>query len=157
MPDVQYAGHADGPVSEWGQRLQTRFGDFQIDPRSLVHFPEGLPGFERCRRFALLSSVEMAPLQCLHAVEGPEASFLTIDPRLVLPKYRAVLAEADRQRLGIEGDGPLLWLALIALGENGSASINLRAPVVINPARMIGYQLMPSNGLYPLRHPLVIE
>ena len=33
-------------------------------------------------------------------------------------------------------------------------TVNLRAPIVINPQTMVGYQLMPSNSLYPLRHPL---
>jgi flagellar assembly factor FliW len=32
--------------------------------------------------------------------------------------------------------------------------VNLRAPVVVNSTRMLGYQLMPSNSLYPLRFEL---
>jgi flagellar assembly factor FliW len=34
------------------------------------------------------------------------------------------------------------------------ATVNLRAPIVINPSRMTGFQVMPHNSLYPLRHPL---
>lgn len=137
-------------------RLVTRFGEFEADPRHLVTFPLGLPGFEGCRRFALLSSPDSAPLQCLHAVGGPAASFVAIDPRRVIKGYRCVLSPADRERLRVSASDNLLWLALIAIDANGATFANLRAPIVINPATMMGFQVMPHDGLYPLRHPVVI-
>ncbi len=134
--------------------VDTRFGAFEADLRDMVTFPDGMPGFEACRRFVVLSSIEMAPIQCLHAVDGPPASFLAIDPRLVLPSYRSVLSQADRLRLGVTDEGPLLWLALVTVADDNSAVVNLRAPIVINPTRMTGFQVMPHNSLYPLRYPL---
>lgn len=142
------------PADDVRTTLETRFGTFDVDPRDLVSFPEGLPGFEQCRHFMVLASDAIAPLQCLHAVDGPAASFLAIDPRLVLPRYRRQLAAHDMSRLGVQGDTPLLWLALVTVDEQGHAYANLRAPIVINPERMVGFQVMPLNTLYPLRHPL---
>jgi flagellar assembly factor FliW len=41
--------------------------------------------------------------------------------------------------------------------DNGQGpSVNLRAPIVVNPARMLGFQVMPHNSLYPLRQPLAL-
>jgi len=138
-------------------RLATRFGEFDADLRNLVSFPAGLPGFEQCQRFVILSSVQAAPLQCLHAVSGPPASFLALDPRLVLPEYRCELGEGDRSRLGVSEGGHLLWLALLTVNDEGAAFANLRAPVVINPARMIGFQVIPQDTAYPLRHPVALR
>jgi len=138
-------------------RVETRFGEFEADRRNLIDFPSGLPGFEQCRHFVIMSSRSMAPLQCLHAVDGTPASFLVIDPRVVLPDYRCVLSAPDRMRLGADEDATLLWLALVTLGEDGPAHVNLRAPVVINPAGMVGFQVMPHDSLYPVRHPLGVE
>lgn len=135
-------------------RLQTRFGEFEADPRNVVRFPVGLPGFEACRNFVILDSITMAPVQCLHAVDGPPASFLVVDPRLVLPEYRCVLSVPDRERLGATDETPLLWLAVVSVQDDGSASVNLRAPIVINPARMEGFQVMPHDSLYPVKFPL---
>lgn len=137
-------------------RLETRFGVLEADTRDTLTFPEGLPGFERCRRFVLLSAEELAPLHCLHGIEGPPASFLAIDPRLVLPDYRCVLTSKDRARIGAEPDTPLVWLALLTIDSKEHACVNLRAPVVVNPARMVGFQVIPRNALYPLRHPLTV-
>ena len=124
------------------------------NPKTFLSFPDGLPGFEACRRFVLLSSPETAPLHCLHALEGPNASFLAIDPKAALPNYRCELSAADRNRLGVTDDNALLWLALVMVDEEGTVSANLRAPVVINPDRMVGFQVMPFECVYPLRHVL---
>ena len=145
------------PVADPGRiRVNTRFGEFDADPRDVLNFPDGLPGFEQCHRFVVLSSMTMAPLQCLHAVDGP-ATFLAVDPRLVLSKYRCVLTHGDMVRLGATDQTLLLWLALVAVDESGEATVNLRAPVVVNPTRMTGFQVVPSNSLYPLRYPLTVE
>jgi flagellar assembly factor FliW len=135
-------------------QIQTRFGPFEVEAKDLVGFPEGLPGFEQCRSFVVVASEALAPLQGLHAVDGPAASFLAIDPRLVLPGYRCQLSPHDRHRLGATDTSVLLWLAIVTVTEAGEAFANLRAPVVINPDRMTGFQVMPLNTLYPLRQPL---
>lgn len=152
MTEPQVAERPEGRI-----HLTTRFGEFDADTRDIVQFPDGLPGFERCRRFVVLSSMAIAPLQLLHAVDGPPATFLAIDPRLVLSSYRCVLSPADLHRLGATDKTLLLWLALVVLDESGEATANLRAPVVINPAGMIGFQVVPSNSLYPLRHPISVD
>lgn len=132
----------------------TEVDQTSVDPKNVVNFPDGLPGFEACRRFVLLSSDETAPLRCLHALEGPNASFLAIDPKAALPNYRWELSAADRNRLGVTDDTALLWLALVMVDEDGTVTANLRAPVVINPERMVGFQIMPFQCVYPLRHVL---
>jgi flagellar assembly factor FliW len=138
-------------------RLTTRFGDFEADTRNMLSFPSGLPGFEQCRRFVLLSSIEAAPLQCLSSVDGTPASFLAMEPRLVLPEYRCRLSAPDMERLCASESDSLLWLALLTINDRGAAFANLRAPIVINPAGMVGYQVVPHDSLYPLRHPVALS
>lgn len=134
-------------------RVDTAFGTFHVTANDVIAFPSGMPGFEQCRRFVLLSSDELAPFQCLQSVEGPAASFLVLDPRRALPDYRCLLSEVDRLRLGTADDGALLWASIVTV-QADQTFVNLRAPVVINATRMVGYQLMPSNSLYPLRYEL---
>ena len=124
--------------------------------RNAVSFPDGIPGFETCRRFVLLTSDVMAPLQRIESIEGPPAAFLGIDPRLVMEGYRSRLSETDMRALGAGADTTLLWFAIISEVE-GVLYANLRAPIVINPQRMIGRQVLPDEGLYPIRHPLTTK
>lgn len=137
-------------------QIHSRFGTFEVPASDCVTFPLGVPGFERSRRFAIVTGEAFAPFQCLHAVDEP-VSFLVVDPRLVLPDYRCVLSPTDLSRLGASEESALLWLSVVTLDEAGQVFVNLRAPIVINPERMLGYQVMPHNSLYPLRHPLASE
>jgi len=131
--------------------LSTRFGEFEADSRNLLSFPAGLPGFEQCHRFVLLASIEAAPLQVLMSVDGPPASFLAIEPRIVLPTYRCVLSASDRQRLAVAESDTVLWLSLLTVNDEGAAFANLRAPVVINPGKMLGCQVIRENDQYPVQ------
>jgi flagellar assembly factor FliW len=117
-----------------------------------IRFAQGLPGFESCRGFVLMTSEALGELQCLKATEGPSASFLVIDPRRVLADYRCDLSDADRLRLAVKDDDTLLWLSLVSIELDGTITVNLRAPIVINPAAMVGHQVVPYDCVYPIRH-----
>ncbi len=122
--------------------------------RNAIAFPDGIPGFEGCRKFVLLASEAIAPLQRLEAIEGTPAAFVGIDPRLALADYRCRLSESDLRALGADASTTLLWFAIISADADGTLTANLRAPIVINPQRMIGRQVLPDDGLYPIRHVL---
>jgi flagellar assembly factor FliW len=126
-----------------------------VAARDVIRFPQGLPGFEACRGFVLMASESLGPLQCLKATAGPACSFLVVDPRRVFADYRCRLSDADRQRLGASETDALLWLVLITIELDGTITANLRAPIVINPARMVGHQVVPHDCLYPIRHVVV--
>ena len=121
---------------------------------NVVAFPDGLPGFESCRRFLVVSPAAGSPYSVVQAVDPPQPSFLAIDPVLVFKRYRATLSGPDRLRLQAKTEDPLLWLAIVSLHHDGSASANLRAPLVINPRLMVGFQIVPHRSLYPIRQPL---
>lgn len=125
-----------------------------IPTELVVTFPEGLPGFERCQRFLLYSKPETLPIRCLHAIEGAEATFLAIETDYALEGFRQQLSGPDRARLHADEATPLLWLALVTVEEDGPVTANLRAPIVINLRSQVGFQIMPHQCVYPLRHPL---
>jgi flagellar assembly factor FliW len=141
-------------ASECPADADTDAGGIAPRPEDVVTFPDGLPGFESCRRFVLLSPDNAQPLQCLQGLEASGPVFLTIDPTLALKRYRLLLSPADRRRLDARDDDALLWLAIVTFAADETATVNLRAPIVINPRPMIGFQVMPHQSLYPLRHPL---
>jgi flagellar assembly factor FliW len=116
----------------------------------VVEFPSGIPGFESHRRFVLIASADLSPLGCLKAVGGSDVSFLVMDPRLLFFNYDLTLSEFERARIGAGADDPLLWLTIVTVTEK-EATANLRAPVVINPAKMIGCQVIRENDRYPVQ------
>ena len=119
--------------------------------QAAVEFPLGLAGFERCRSFVLIAA-DAAPFQWLTCVDGPPATFLVVDPRRVMPQYRAALGRAETECLGPVTDTRLLWLAIVLVEADGAIAVNLRAPIAINPDTMTGVQVMRPESDYSLRH-----
>jgi flagellar assembly factor FliW len=123
-------------------------------PDGVVTFAEGLPGFETSRHFVLVVSPTLDPFTLVQGVDANGPSFLAIDPARVQPDYAARLDPADRLRLDAADADPLVWLALISPKADGAATVNLRAPLVINPASMRGLQLLSAESAHRLDHPL---
>jgi flagellar assembly factor FliW len=118
-----------------------------LPPESAVlSFAEGLPGFENQRRFVLLTEPLFEPFTILRGL-GPDApSFATVDPRTVVADYAPQLGPQDLARLGVTSSEGLVWLAIVSLDEAGTATANLRAPVVISPTALRGVQLIDINA-----------
>lgn len=127
----------------------------------VVHFPEGLPGFEACRQYVVIAGPSFEPFCSLQG-QGPDApAFVMIDPRRIAPGFPCTLEPTDRARLQLAADAgaeavPLLWLSIVTLADGG-ATVNLRAPIVINPNTMRGVQLMPAASEQPLAFALLAE
>lgn len=137
--------------------ITTLLGSIEVSPRDIVTFPAGLPGFEQSKRFVILPSADIAPLSLLQAVDGAPVSFFVIDPGRAMAGYRGVMSEADKTRLGAQDESVLVWLAIVSFDDAERAFVNLRAPIVINPKRRLGCQVMPHRSVYALRHPLSPE
>lgn len=151
---VQVTAASEAAPAAPRYRLRSAFADVEVDARDVIAFPDGIPGYEGVRQFALLDLEQVAPLKVLHAVNAPEPCFLVVDPRSVMPGYRGELGPADRLRLGASDDSTLVWLAIVLMKAQGEIAVNLRAPVVIDPARMTGRQVMPNACAYPLQYVL---
>jgi flagellar assembly factor FliW len=122
-----------------------------------VLFADGLPGFESSHRFVLVASPTLEPFTMVKGLDDASPAFLAIDPRLVAPAYDSDLPSSDRARLGADPSQPLVWLAVVSPKADGSATVNLRAPIVISPSSMRGVQLVRDDTRYPLNHPFQPE
>jgi flagellar assembly factor FliW len=121
---------------------------------AVIEFPDGLPGFEACRQFVLLSGPAVAPFTIVQGLGPQSPAFAAIDPAQVVDGYRATLDEADRARLGATDESGLLWLALVSPQQEPEPTVNLRAPLVINPVTLRGIQLVAAESPYLFDHPL---
>lgn len=121
----------------------------------VVQLPLGLLGFERYKRFALVSSPEEAPFLWLQVVDDADLAFLVVSPFAVDADYSPDIPEADAQFLGLKNPHDALVYNIVTLHKQGPATVNLKGPVVINRHTFIGKQVVPLNAAdLSLRHPL---
>ena len=134
-----------------------------MDESSTIEFPEGLPGFEECRRFVPLQHPERVGLVYLQSLEHAELCFLALPVRTVRRDYALALSSEDTALLGFpEGVRPamgsdVLALAILCLAEGQAPTANLLAPVVISIKTRRAVQAIRPDQRYGCREPLEVE
>lgn len=135
----------------------SRFGEIEVAESQVILFPEGIPGFPEEQRFLVLQvGLEETPFWWLQSVESGELCFLTVQPSQVFPDYDFRVPEESLQLLEL-GDTPALEvLAIVNVpdGELRTATVNLRAPVLINPLIRLGAQIILDREQYAIKQPL---
>lgn len=134
--------------------LRTKyFGDLPVEDDARIEFPWGVPGFERQRWFVAIREPRTEPLIFLQSLEDTELCFVTLPPQSVDAVYRLRLADDDLRRLELPMTRQprigrdVQCLAVLALRESGT-TVNLLAPIVINPRTMRAVQAVNENSGY---------
>lgn len=121
--------------------------------KTVVRFPEGVPGFEQVRAFQLLENPEARPFFWLQAADEKQPRLLVVDPRAFDPDYRPNFTRHELARVGLGPADDKIVLVVVTLRPDGPTA-NLRAPIVVNAVKMIGAQIILEESHWPLRHPL---
>ncbi|WP_427052065.1 flagellar assembly protein FliW [Paenibacillus sp. TC-CSREp1] len=125
------------------------WGEIEVQEEDIFHFPKGLPGFEDEHQFALIPW-EDTPFVYLQSFQEPELSFLLVNPFLFASDYSFELPEADREELEITDQVQVY--SMVTIQEQVSQStMNLLAPVVLNPEKRTGKQVVLHQSGYKTR------
>jgi len=141
-------------------QLNTRhFGQMEIEEKGIIEFPEGIPGFENAKKFALLASTEEgSPFQWLQGVDNTELAFVVIDPKVFKPDYSVDVDDDEVEVLKIKDVEKVIVLTIIVVPEDiTKMTANLKAPVLINTENNRGKQVILDKGDYELKHYVLQE
>ncbi len=123
--------------------------------QGVIRLPGGLLGFEQAKNYVLLGSPEEAPFLRLQMNEDPKLAFLAIDPSVAVEDYQPDLSDEDTQFLALEKPEDALLFNIVTLHRDGTATVNLKGPIVVNRRTLIGRQIIPLNSAeYSLQHEL---
>ncbi|RXH53646.1 flagellar assembly protein FliW [Kurthia gibsonii] len=138
-------------------KIQTKFlGEVQIDPASIIQFPQGIPAFEEEKEFVVIPLGAQSPFVTLQSVQTPSVGFMAAYPYHFKTNYAFDLEQEDLQQLQIEKSEDVLVYAILTLKDTlENSTMNLLAPVAINVKKQIGKQVvLHENAEHPLRYPL---
>ncbi len=121
-----------------------------------VTLTEPVPGFPSHREYVLVAADPSGLLRWLQSLDPEGPRFLVVPPAPFVPGYAprlpgAVLTELD---LDSPAAAELLCLVTVPDGDVRAATVNLRAPLVVNPATARGRQVVLPDAGHPFRHPL---
>jgi flagellar assembly factor FliW len=132
-----------------------RFGHVEIDPETVIEFPDGLIGLGGSR-YALLTSDPGNPIVWLHCIDDPSLSLPVTDPQRYFSDYRVELNDEDVDRLGLDDSTSVdVFVTVVAAAELSEFTANQKAPILIWNGR--GHQVINQAPGCDLRAPLFAE
>ncbi len=134
--------------------VTTRFGLIQASESELYLLPEGLLGFRPYTQYLHLSDPVATGLTWLQSVPAPDLAFGLVAPPLAVSDYRIEIRPGDRTALELEDERTALIYVILNRGVGGGLTVNLQGPLVFNPVRRLGRQLVLTSSRYPVRFPL---
>jgi flagellar assembly factor FliW len=133
----------------------TRFGRVEIDPETVIEFPEGLIGLGGSR-YALLTTDPGNPIVWLHCIDDPSLSLPVTDPHRYFSRYDVELTDEDAERLGLDESTPVdVYVTVVAASELSDFTANQKAPILIRDGQ--GHQVINQAPGCELRAPLFAE
>jgi len=143
---------------------------------SIYYFTQGIPGFEANRQFRLIEE-EDDQLAQLISVEDAGIGFILMRPGVLFPDYRVDVDAENEELLKLNlamnetGKGNSSNLAdgkpkvqaevwvIVTLNQQDmtKTTLNLRAPLLLNPEEKLGVQLILSDERYSARQPIALD
>jgi flagellar assembly factor FliW len=130
-------------------------GEVEINDDQIIHFPNGLPGFETEKQFAVLPLEDQSAFAILQSVGHSHVGFVIAYPFAFYANYTFELAEDDISKLKLDSPDDCVTYVIMTLREPFiDSTLNLKAPIVINIKEKIGKQLILHDSDYPIRFPI---
>ena len=137
-----------------------RFGEFEIDPRDIIDFPEGLIGFVADQKFVLLRHRDTSPIGWLQSVTRPDFAVPVVSVDALALSDTTILATA-RLANGdsASGDGvpDYAVMAVLCAPPGQRATVNLLAPIVVNVRSRKGAQVILDSTAYSTAEPFMLR
>jgi len=138
------------------KKIQSRFGEIEYQPENLLHFPEGMIGFENLRDFIVMPNEKEGPLFWIQSVDDPQVAFVMTDPSNFFPDYKVAATPAERTKLGIGEEDEVYSLSVVTVPPDRKLTLNLMAPVLYAPSSNRALQTILEKSPYSTRHPLPV-
>lgn len=138
-------------------KMQTKyFGEVEYGEEDVLHFQDGLFGFETERQFLLIPfEGGDGALLCLQSIETPELAFTAMNPFYLNPDYAPVLQQGELMRMEVSESQELCFYVLCVVRRPVSEStVNLKCPIVINDRTRRAMQAILETDTYGMRHRL---
>ncbi len=148
------------PAARQTERVPTtRFGTLEVERDLVITFPEGMIGFEKMRRFAVLHSDLQSAFRWLQSLDEPSLAFPVLSPGIFRSGYSPTIPDSDARFLGLDHSTPALVFVVVTIphGNPREMTANLLGPLVINPLTRRGKQVIVQDEGYTTRHRVMDE
>ena len=130
------------------------YGEVEYTEEDLIIFPDGLFGLKKKKKYLpLYLSHNDDSIILLQSVEKSLICFAMLNPIYLCPDYTLYLSSEELSFLNVSDSEELCYYTLCTVRDNYlDTTVNLKAPLAINPETHIGMQVILTNSEYGIRH-----
>lgn len=136
------------------EKITTRFGEVEYDPKNLLHFPAGMIGLPHLQRFIVMPNKKKGPLFWIQSVDEPDFAFVLTDPTNFFLDYAVVPDESEKQFLQLNKDDSCFVLVVVTVPPDQKITLNLSAPILFSPSSHRAIQVVLEKSGYSTKTPL---
>ena len=139
-------------------KVETReWGTLEVADESMVHFQEGLLGFEDLRKFVFIDEEAFRPFVWFVSADDPDVGFAVADPFYFCSgSYNVSLSAGDEALLDLEeGDSIAIFVIVTVEDTGGRITGNLKGPIVLNTRNRLAKQVVVYGASYSVKQPML--
>ncbi|GED33878.1 MULTISPECIES: flagellar assembly protein FliW [Brevibacillus] len=122
---------------------------------STVRFVRDIPGFSGIQHYKILEPAEGTPFYRLMP-DSEEFSFLLLHTFDYFGDYDFELPKQEQDLLQLNKESKILVFSIVNWGSGlKAATVNLKAPIVVNPANGSALQIILDTEMYKVKEPLL--
>lgn len=122
-----------------------------------LYFPEGIPGFESCKRFKI-EEIKSMPFFSMSCEDDDNVGFIVTSPWYWIQSFEVDLPDDVCRAIGITAPEDAEVLAIVTVREPlETSTMNLAAPLVVSLTNRTASQVILSNPEWSTRVPLKLE
>ncbi|MBE5970076.1 MAG: flagellar assembly protein FliW [Lachnospiraceae bacterium] len=138
-------------------KINTRmFGEIEIDEEKIINFDLGIIGFDFLKKFTLIhdEDEEDNSVIWLQSLDEPAFAMPVMNPLLAMDNYNPSVEDELFKNIG-ETDGDIIVFVTLTVPDKiENMTVNLRAPIIINPKTRKGCQIIVEETEYLVKYPV---
>jgi len=120
-----------------------------------INFRYGLPGFENLTQFQIVNLPDYSPFSSLQSLEEPEVQMLILDIQSLDIAKQINIPRAELQKIELAGaQKPDIFTILRINHQRRQLTANISAPLIVNPKKEIGLQVILENEALSMEYPV---
>lgn len=141
-------------------RIDTKyFGEVEIGDEKIVHFDNGILGFEDYKDYTILYDIDADDksfFSWLQSVDEKMLAFPIVNPLKVDKNYNPHVNDEMLKSIDNYSDEDLAVFLLATIPQDvKETSVNMRAPLIINASSRRGIQIILDSPEYEIKHKLI--
>lgn len=135
------------------------FGEIEIGDEKIVHFDNGILGFEDYKDYTILYDIDAdgkSFFSWLQSIDEKTLAFPVVNPFKADENYNPQVNDEMLKPIGDYSDEDLAVFLMATIPPDvKETSVNMRAPLIINASTKKGIQIILDSSEYEIKHKLI--